>query len=106
MMAADVFVGIVAMVIGVASLAAAVTNREYFYQFPKIRWIEKKGGRAAARAFYTLLGVLLILLGAAIACGFRFNLMRPSTPLESGVRSLESRSDGMKVAVGFNPRLS
>jgi hypothetical protein len=80
MMAADVFVGIVAIVIGLVSLLAAVTNREHFYQFPKIRWIEKKGGRGSARAFYMLLGALLILLGAAVACGFRFNLMRPSAP--------------------------
>jgi hypothetical protein len=78
MMIADVFVGTVAVVIGLGSLVAAVTNHEFFYQFPKIRWIEQKGGRGAARAVYTLLGTLLIVLGAAVACGFRFNLMRPS----------------------------
>jgi hypothetical protein len=69
MIAADLFVGMTAVVIGLASLAAAIGNWDLLYQLPKLRWIESRAGRPAARLACVLLGAACIALGVAIACG-------------------------------------
>lgn len=69
----DVFVGAVAVALGVLGLLAAVRNWELCYQSWKTEWIESLGGRIAARAAYGLVGLGLISLGLAIAAGFAPN---------------------------------
>ena len=71
MTAMDWFVGALAILLGAACLIGGALNAEAFYQLPKMRWIERHGGRAAARLVYILLGVGLIVLGTAIARGWR-----------------------------------
>ena len=78
MILADVFVGSVAVVLGVLAVAAAAGNWDRCYQFAKIRWLESMAGRGVARAAYAAVGVALILLGVAIALGFGPNKSRRS----------------------------
>lgn len=60
------FVGGVSLTLGVLALLAAIQNKDWCYQLPKIEWIERRFGRSVARAFYAALGVLMISLAAAI----------------------------------------
>ncbi len=63
------FVGGVAILLGALALLAAVHNRDWYYQLPKTRWIEKRWGRRAARIFYAVVGVALLALGVCVAAG-------------------------------------
>jgi hypothetical protein len=50
---------------------AAFSNRDVFYQLPKVRLIESHWGRTGARRFYAMVGVFLLLLGAFVATDAR-----------------------------------
>lgn len=65
----DLFVGAVAIAIGLFVMSAALFNWEWYYQLHKARWIESICGRGGARVFFGVLGLALIVLGAAIATG-------------------------------------
>ena len=69
----DLFVGAVAVSLGVIGLLASIRNWELCYRTWKIEWIEAFGGRMAVRAVYAVLGLGLISLGLAIAGGFAPN---------------------------------
>ena len=69
----DLFVGAVAVSLGVLGLLASIRNWELCYQSWKTEWIESLGGRVAVRAVYAMLGLGLIGLGVAIAGGFAPN---------------------------------
>ena len=69
----DLFVGSVAISLGLLSLIAAIRNWELCYQSWKAEWLEALGGRLAVRAVYAMLGLGLISLGLAIAAGFAPN---------------------------------
>jgi hypothetical protein len=56
----------VAVVVGALALVAACTNRDMFYQLPKVRLLESSWGRPAARVFFGIVGVFLILLAIFI----------------------------------------
>ncbi len=74
----QLFVGSTAVILGLVALVAGATNREFFFRFAKIRWVERRGGRGAARATYAVIGVTLISLGIAIAMGFAPNASAPA----------------------------
>lgn len=65
------FISGVAFVLGVMALVAAVSNRDMFYQLPKVRLIESQWGRTGARRFYAMVGVFLLLLGVLVATDAR-----------------------------------
>ena len=65
----DLFVGTVAMGIGVFALMAAFSNREWFFQLRKAQWIDSRWGRTAARRCYAGLGLAMLLLGVLLAGG-------------------------------------
>lgn len=69
MISPDVFVGCVAVGVGLFVTSAAVFNWEWYYQLQKARWIESLCGRGGARVFFGLLGAGLIVLGLTIATG-------------------------------------
>lgn len=69
MISADLFVGAVAIAIGLFVSSAALFNWDWYYQLHKARWIESIWGRSGARVFFGILGLGLIVLGAAIATG-------------------------------------
>ena len=72
----ELFVGVVAIALGVLAVAAAIGNWDCCFQSAKVRWIETLGGRRTARAIYAFVGVALIVLGVAIALGFGPNKSR------------------------------
>lgn len=65
----DVFVGSVAIGLGLLVCSAAVFNWEWYYRLHKARWIESICGRGGARVFFVILGIGLIVLGVSIATG-------------------------------------
>lgn len=66
MTAEQLFVGSVAILLGLFAIIAALHNHDWYFRFPKARWIEKRWGRTAARIVYSMLGFALIALGAGI----------------------------------------
>lgn len=67
----DVTVGVVAVVLGVVLLAGAATNTPWLMQLAKTRMLAGAIGLTAARVMLAALGVGLIILGIAIAIGWR-----------------------------------
>jgi len=70
----DIFVGSIAVVIGVTALLTALYNWERPYQFWLARIIARQFGHTSARIYYASLGLLIIGLGVFIALGFRIHL--------------------------------
>lgn len=67
----DWFVGGVAVLIGLLALVHGIAPREQTFTMPKLRWLEQAYGRTTARVFLGVLGATLILLGIAIALGWK-----------------------------------
>lgn len=65
----DIFVGSVTIGLGLFVISAAIFNWDWYYQLQKARWIQSLCGRNGARVFFGILGLGLIVLGAAIANG-------------------------------------
>jgi hypothetical protein len=68
----DLLVGGISILLGSACLVVSVAPLEWLYQLPKVQWIERKGGRVAARVFYGVLGCALIAWGAIVASGWKW----------------------------------
>lgn len=66
----DKLVGGIAIVLGALALLTAIFNWDACFQILKIRWLDSRWGRGAARLLYAALGIALIALGCAIAMGF------------------------------------
>ncbi len=75
----DVFVGAVAVGIGLLAILSAAFNWDWPYQFWTARWVDSRFGRRGARIFYVILGIVMIALGVAIATGFGPNQSRGET---------------------------
>jgi len=73
MISADLFVGVVAIGVGVFAMLSGFFNWEWSYQLHKTQWIETRLGRVGARAVYVVIGIGMIILGCAIAMGFGIN---------------------------------
>ena len=85
----DVFVGSVAIALGVVGMLASICNWELCYRSWKTEWIESVGGRMAARAVYGLLGLGLISLGIAVALGFAPNKSAVFQPRQANFTAVE-----------------
>ncbi len=72
----DIFVGVVAIGIGLFALFSAACNWDWSYRLWKARYMEARFGRRGARIFYAMLGAAMIALGVAIALGFGPNRAR------------------------------
>ena len=72
----DVFVGTVAVSVGLLALTSAIGNWDWPYRLGMARRVESRFGRRGARIFYAILGALLVALGVAIALGFGPNKSR------------------------------
>ena len=70
----DLFVGAVAITLGVIILVGGAGNFNWWYELRKARWIDARFGRRAARILFATIGLALISLGLAIACGFAPNI--------------------------------
>lgn len=73
MISQDYFVGAVSVLLGGFALTGAVLNLDWYFRLKKAQRIEAWAGRRGARAFYAALGLSLIALGIAIACGIAPN---------------------------------
>jgi len=65
----QVFVGSVAILLGLFAVVAAIHNHDWYFRLRKARWIEERWGRTPVRIIYGLLGITLIALGIGIAVG-------------------------------------
>ena len=66
----DMFVGVLAICIGLAGLYFSLSNHAGFYALHKIQWLETRFGRPTARWICVALALLLMALGGAIAMGY------------------------------------
>jgi hypothetical protein len=96
----DLFVGSVAIVIGAFALVAAVLNWDWYYQLDKARWLESWCGRSGMRVFYGLLGIVLIMLGSAIAMGFSLNQESPGSQHSRPAGKFRSRPAELSPLTG------
>jgi hypothetical protein len=63
----QVFVGTVAILLGLLAVIAAIHNHDWYFRLRKARWIEQRWGRTPVRIIYAVLGIALIAMGAGIA---------------------------------------
>ena len=66
----DLFVGGVAITLGVIVMVGGGGNSSWWFELRKARWLESRLGRTGARVLFAFCGAMLILLGLAIASGF------------------------------------
>lgn len=71
----DLFVGLVAVGLGVFLLAAAVVNWKWFYTLPSAAFLSRHLGRTGARLVHVCLGITLIALGFTVAQRVRFPIL-------------------------------
>lgn len=96
----DLFVGFVAMVLGLVPLVAALLNSAWFYGLRKSQWLERRVGRGRARLLHAVLGIALISLGLAILMGFGLN--RSTGCSQVKFRRISSRGvDGKKSGLSL-----
>ena len=65
----DLFVGGLAVAMGVGLVVVAALGSEAPFRLPKLRWLESRIGRGRSRLTLAALGLALISLGALIAAG-------------------------------------
>ncbi len=70
----DLFVGTVAILLGVFLCTCATVNWQWYYSLRTARLLQRAVGRTGARVVHCLLGLGLIALGIAIAFGYRLAL--------------------------------
>ncbi|QDU93395.1 hypothetical protein [Lignipirellula cremea] len=80
----DLFVGAVAIGVGVWALWSAFANLNSAFQLHKAQWLESLVGRMGARLVYAIVGLGLIALGVAIAMGFGPNKSPSAGSRENG----------------------
>ena len=73
MISQDLFVGGVAITLGLCMFLVAACNWEWFFSLRKAQWLEKRWGRGGVRCLYAVIGLGLIGLGVAISMGYAPN---------------------------------
>lgn len=69
----DLFVGLVAILLGGALLAGAAFDAAILMRLAKPQMLADRFGRPAARAMIAACGLALLILGGLIASGWRIN---------------------------------
>ena len=67
----DWIVGGAAILVGCAIGGRALLSMDRAAEYPKVRWLEGRIGRPATRLFLVAVGIGLIILGVAIALGWK-----------------------------------
>lgn len=65
----DLFVGGLAIALGVGLVVVAAIGSDAPFRLPKMKWLESQIGRGGSRAFLAVLGAGLVVLGILIARG-------------------------------------
>ncbi len=60
----------VALVLAVLAITAGLSNRDGYYRWSKIGWIDRRWGRTAARIVYAVGGLVMALIAALILSGW------------------------------------
>jgi small neutral amino acid transporter SnatA (MarC family) len=76
MIAADLFVGSVAMLLGTGLLVAAAAHWSPLYRLPSAQRLTRYLGCTGARVFHGILGLLLIGLGLSVLGGWDISPFR------------------------------
>ena len=76
----DWFIGGIAALLGLLFVVAATGNVEWYFQLRKIHRLEDRFGRKGARFTTVVVGLGLIVLGAAIAMGVTPRFSRAKQP--------------------------
>ena len=63
------FMGLILVAGGIFSIVCAALDFEWFMNHPKAKFMSSILSRNGARAFYIVLGLLLVVLGALITSG-------------------------------------
>lgn len=84
----ELFVGSVAIALGLLALAAGVLSWQAAFELRTIQRLERRCGRNVTRAILALAGLALIALGVAIALGF-------------GPNKAKSAAAGVRPAVSY-----
>ncbi len=66
----ELFVGSVAVALGLFFFFVAVSNWEWYFSLRSAKILQRCFGRIGARVFYLLLGTGMVVLGVAITLGF------------------------------------
>ena len=90
----DVFVGTLATLIGGLVFSSALMNWDWFFQLRKAKFLDDRWGRTRSRLLFAGIGIGLIGLGIAIACGWGPNKKNSERPRQPG-RSLQILMSGL-----------
>jgi hypothetical protein len=71
MQSLDILVGVVAILFGLFLIAGAVLDGPWLMALTKPRLLAESMGKLAARLLIATIGIGLIVLGIAVACGWR-----------------------------------
>ena len=88
----DIFVGAIGILLGATCLYGSLTQSRWFFQLRKVRWLESRFGRTAARWSCVALAAALILFGGAIAMGFSLQRILEPERSATGYRFPSQRS--------------
>jgi hypothetical protein len=76
----DLFVGALTIALGAVCLYGSLGQRRWFLRLHKVRWLQSRLGKSAARWLCVVLAAALILFGSAIAMGFSLQrLIEPAS---------------------------
>ena len=75
----DWIVGGVSILLGLALCVGAATAARQLFDLPKVRWLDQRVGRQATQAILVALGIALVVLGIAIARGWKVHWERHVT---------------------------
>jgi small neutral amino acid transporter SnatA (MarC family) len=71
MTALDLVVGAASIGLGILLCVTGAANLDYLQHHSKLRWLTAALGRTGARVVCSIVGLLLVALGVAIALGWR-----------------------------------
>ncbi len=98
---ADWFVGGVSAAIGATALWQAIRPGERLFEFPKMRWLAQRYGQHTARTMLGVLGVILLVLGAVIAAGWKIHWSDNQAPAPAEVTTSTAALSGGQPALRF-----
>ncbi len=70
----DLFIGVVATLIGTGMIVVAATNCPWYYSLRSARFLESRFSRTGARVLHAFLGLALLAMGVALLAGLRWQL--------------------------------
>ena len=95
---ADWFVGGVSAAIGATAVWQAIRPSERLFELPKMRWLAQRYGQQTARIMLGVLGIILLVLGAVIAAGWKIHWPSDQAPAPAEVTTSAAALSGGRRA--------